>query len=86
MKHAGPAALATLEPLLAALRQREALVEKRPGIYYRKGGAFLHFHEDATGLYADVKGDGSKFVRLRVVTSAERAALLRQVDLALSSH
>ena len=31
------------------------LVEKRPGIFYRKSKAFLHFHEDSSGVHADVR-------------------------------
>jgi len=36
MKHAGPAALASIEPLLAKLRKRTALREKKTGIFYLK--------------------------------------------------
>ena len=72
MKHAGPAALAQLEPLLDDLRQMPALVEKTTGIFYVSSKAFLHFHEDPAGLFADVRVDGD-FVRYRA-TNAVRAA------------
>ncbi len=76
MKHAGPEAVARLEPLLAQLRALPTLVETRPGIFQRKSSAFLHFHEDPAGLFADLKR-GADFERFPVNTSAERAALVR---------
>lgn len=78
MKHAGPAALDQLEPLLVQVRALEAFVERTRGSFYRKGKGMLHFHEDPAGLFADIKVDG-EFARMRVSTRAERAALLRVV-------
>jgi len=67
VRHAGPAALDALEPLLAELRGVAGLVEKGRGIFYRKGRALLHFHEDPQGLFADIRGeDGGDFDRLDV--------------------
>ena len=80
MKHAGPATLATLEPLLYRLRQRDPLKEKTPGAFYLKSAAFLHFHEDASGTFADVKLDGVNFTRLRATTADEQARLLARID------
>jgi hypothetical protein len=79
VKHAAASALETLADLLASLRTRTALVEKRPGIFYRKGKAFLHFHEDRAGLFADLR-DGSDWQRLPVNSCEERAKLLALVD------
>jgi len=79
VKHAGPDAIAQLAPLLVRLREREPLQEKRPGVFYLRSRAFLHFHEDAAGLYADVRLDGVDFDRLRVSTRREQAALLRRI-------
>ncbi len=80
MRHATPAALETLAPLLAELRQIDGLKEPRPGGFSRGSRAFLHFHEDPTGMYADVRLDaGGDFERLRVTTAAEQARLLRAV-------
>jgi len=77
MKHAGPQALADLETLLVEIRLLSGLNERKPGIFYRRGQAFLHFHEDAAGLFADVKlGGAPKFERFRVSTPQERQALL----------
>jgi hypothetical protein len=80
MKHAGSQALDRLEPLLAAIRRCDGLREKARGVFYLKSRAFLHFHEDPTGLYADVRAaDGVDFDRLRVVEPDEREALLVRV-------
>jgi hypothetical protein len=75
MKHAGQEALDQLDGLLEELRSIPGLVEKRRGIFYRKSKAFLHFHEDSSGLHADVRV-GADFERRRVETGKERAALL----------
>ena len=77
MKHAGAEALDAIEPLLLQVRLLPGLIEKKRGIFYRKSKAFLHFHEDAAGMFADIKlsGDGD-FVRLRVSTAAERKAVV----------
>ena len=84
MKHAGPAALDALDDLLGKLRARPALQERSRGCFYAKSSGFLHFHEDPAGLFADLKIDGD-FVRLRVSTAGERAALLREVEKVLKS-
>ena len=60
MKHAGPAALRALAPLLAEIRRDlPGIVEKKPGIFTRKGQALLHFHEDPAGCFADLKIAGA---------------------------
>ncbi len=79
MKHAGAAFLAALAGLLAALRTRPGLVERRPGIFYRGGRAFLHFHEDPAGLFADLR-DGADWVRFPVDAPAQQTALLAALD------
>ena len=78
MRHAGPAALDALEDLLATLRAIADLTERSRGTFYRRSRAFLHFHEDPEGLFADLKRDG-EFARFRVSSARERAALLREV-------
>jgi len=75
MKHAGPDTLAALEPLLARLRAQPALKERTPGCFYRGATAFLHFHEDPAGPFADVRLAPGPFTRLRVATAAEQDAL-----------
>lgn len=86
MRHATPDTLRALQPLLDELRKLGPLVERTPGAFYWKSKAFLHFHEDPSGLYADVKLDLAGFTRLRVSTEAERSKLLQQVQGALASR
>jgi hypothetical protein len=79
MKHATDKALELLEDLLERVRARDGLKEKSGGVFYRKSRAFLHFHEDPTGLYADLRVTG-EFERYPVNTDSERAALLAEID------
>jgi hypothetical protein len=67
MKHATEAALRPIEPL-----------ERRPGTFYVRGRAFLHFHEDPAGLFADLKRAGD-WERFAVNDAAERDGLLHAV-------
>ncbi len=86
MRHAGPGSLDRLEPLLAAVRDRQGLIEKGRGVFYRRSRAFLHFHEDPSGLFADVRAaDGKGFERLRVDGEGGPAALIRALDERLSA-
>ena len=78
MKRAGPEALDGIEELLVALRERAVLTERKRGIFYLRSKAFLHFHEDPTGMHADLLVGGD--VRLRAQTRAEWRALLKHVD------
>jgi hypothetical protein len=75
VKHAGAAALAALGPVLVAIRALPGLTERKPGIFYRGGVAFLHFHEDPAGLFADLKEAGA-FVRRPANSAAERVTLI----------
>ena len=86
MKHAGAEMLDALELLLNEVRRGAGLIERKRGIFYRKSKAFLHFHEDAAGMFADVKlsGDGA-YTRLRVSTVVERKAFLAAVRKALAT-
>lgn len=82
MKHAGPAALDTLADLIASIRERSELKETRPGVFYRKGKAFLHFHEDAAGLFADMRVS-AEWERFCVSEADERATFLATVERSL---
>ena len=82
MRHAGPEALDRLELLLEELRGLPGLREKNRGTFYRGSRAFLHFHEDPMGLFADVRID-SDFERMRVTDAREQKQLLRRVRDAL---
>ena len=83
MKHAGSQALDQLEGLLAAVRAIGALKERSRGVFYLKSRAFLHFHEDRAGLFADVRAlpDGD-FERIQIDTETGRALLLQKVSAA----
>ena len=78
MKHATAAGLDELDDVLRALRGVDGLRERSRGVFYRGSRAFLHFHEDPSGMYADVRL-GADFQRMRVTTKAERKRLLSVV-------
>lgn len=83
MKHATPATLERLAELLAQIRTKEGLKEKKLGVFYRKTKSFLHFHEDPAGLFADLTiGEG--FDRYPVNSPAEWTALLAAIEAALA--
>ena len=77
MNHTGPAALDALEALLVELRGIAGIKERSRGVFYLRSKPVLHFHEDQTGIHADLRIDGD-FVRFRAETKAERRALLAQ--------
>lgn len=84
MKHAGSAALQTLAPLLQKVRKHTLapgarLREKKLGTFYLKSKAFLHFHEDPAGMFADVKL-GNDFIRFRATTPREQRELIARID------
>jgi hypothetical protein len=78
MKHAGPEALDALAELLEEIRRHADLREPKRGTFYRKSSAFLHFHEDPAGLFADLKVEG-EYQRLPVSTAAQQRVLLRRI-------
>lgn len=78
MKHASDGALDLLAGLLDDIRLLAGLVERKRGVFYRRSRAFLHFHEDPAGLFADVRPK-EEWLRLPVNTAAERSALLRVI-------
>ena len=81
MKHAGEQALDALEALLVALRPLPGMTEKKRGVFYRKSKAFLHFHEDPAGLFADLRAaEGDDFDRYEVSTEAQWEALVATVE------
>jgi hypothetical protein len=80
MRHITPESLDRLEALLEGLRKLEGLKEKKRGVFYRKSRAFLHFHEDPEGLFADVRLDGVDFDRYRVTTRAEQRTLVARIS------
>ena len=84
MKHAGPSTLARIAPLLRELRTRTVLRERRPGVFELNARAFLHFHDDPSGVFADVRL-AEEFVRLPVTSVSEQSDLLERIDACLSA-
>ena len=84
MKHATQMALDGLTDLLDQIRTRNGLREKKLGIFYKKSKSFLHFHEDPSGMYADLSTGGG-FDRYPVNTKKQWRALLLAVDRGLES-
>ena len=82
MKHATPPALAELKALIGDLRKLPGVTERRPAIFYAKGKALLHFHEDPDGLFADIKGN-EDWERFAVNTVRERTAFLKRASKAV---
>jgi len=78
MKHASEAALEGIQPVLLELRQLDGMRERKPGLFYRKSAAFIHFHQDPAGIFADVRRD-REWLRLPVNTASERRQFVRLV-------
>jgi hypothetical protein len=73
MRHARDHDLDRLEDLLVQLRTLPGLVERKRGVFYRKSRAFLHFHEDPKGMFADISDPDE---RIDVTEPAGQAALM----------
>lgn len=74
-----PESLDNLEGLLGVLRACNPLTERSRGVFYTGSKAFLHFHEDDSGLFADVKEDGA-WVRHPVTSQSEQEGLQSHVQ------
>ena len=85
MKHASLKTLESLGGVLRQLRTHGPQVERTPGSFCVKSNAFLHFHEDPAGLFADVKIEGARFERMRIHTRPGQALFLEAVKNALPS-
>jgi hypothetical protein len=83
MKHAGDDALDGLEELLVRIRELGGLKERKRGVFYRGSSAFLHFHEDPAGLFADVRTDAD-WQRGPVNTRVQQRKLVAKIRAALS--
>jgi hypothetical protein len=73
MRHARDGDLDRIDGLLAQLRTLAGLVEKKRGVFYRKSRAFLHFHEDPKGMFADISDPDE---RIEVTDAAGQARLV----------
>jgi hypothetical protein len=86
VRHADEATFEQLQDLLASLRKLPGVVERRPGAFSFRSRALLHFHDDPTGPYADLKVSPEEgFRRFRVRTKADQTAFVRQVRAAISA-
>jgi hypothetical protein len=83
MRHATPQDLERIAPLLHDLRSLVGLTERTPGVFYHRSRAFLHFHADTDGMFADVRLRGDDFERMPVSSRPAQAALFRQVRLTM---
>lgn len=78
------ATLEILGPLLEILRAHRSLEEVRPATFQLDGRPFLHFHEEADGVFADVLLAKGR-VHVRVSSRAEQADLVERIDPILES-
>ena len=78
MRHARDEDLDRVEALLGRLRTLPGMVEKKRGVFYCRSRAFLHFHEDPKGMFADIReaGGGNSFDRIDVTDAAGQQALV----------
>jgi hypothetical protein len=74
MKHATPQALSRISGLLDRLEMLPRLKRRGIGSFYLRSKAFLHFHEDPAGLFADI-AVGSDWERLPVNTPKDQDKL-----------
>jgi hypothetical protein len=84
VRHPRDGELVPLAPVLEQLRAVDGLVERKPGVFYRRSKAFLHFHVDGDDFYADARLDGATFERMKVTTKAEQRALVAAVRRAVT--
>jgi hypothetical protein len=81
VRHAGPQALDSIEDLLQKIRTYAGLRERKRGIFYHRSSAFLHFHEDPQGMFADLKL-GERFTRFPVDGADNRERFLSALAVA----
>lgn len=79
MKHAGQSTIEGLAELREQIGACAPLKETKPGIFYYKSRAFLHFHEDGDKIYADVRLTGDDFERFPCSTRKEQASLVKAI-------
>ena len=82
MARAEAEALKGLAPLLRQLREIKGVAEKSTGVYYARRDAFVHFHDEAGVLSADLKKPGgSGFDRFLLATPAEQRRFIDEARL-----
>lgn len=85
MRHARPQDLEPITSLLAELRKLPGLKERTLGSFYCGSKGFLHFHEDAGDLFADLK-IGDDFTRFPATNQRDQKALLNRARAALAAQ
>ena len=82
MARAEAEALQKLLPVLRQLREIKGVQETRPGIFYARRDAFIHFHDEGGALFADLKkAGGSGFDRYPLETPAQQRKLVDDAKL-----
>jgi hypothetical protein len=75
-------ALKKLSPVLRQLREIKGVQETKPGIFYARRDAFIHFHDEGGLLFADLKKPGgSGFDRYPLDTPAQQRKLVEDAKL-----
>ncbi|MDQ6683635.1 MAG: hypothetical protein M3Z16_00775 [Pseudomonadota bacterium] len=82
MARAGSEALQKLLPVLRQLREIKGVREDKPGIFYARREAFIHFHDEDGTLHADLKKPGGAgFDRYPLDSAAEQRKLVEDAKL-----
>ena len=82
MARADDEALKKLLPLLRQLREIKGVQETKPGIFHARRDAFIHFHDEAGVVFADLKKPGgSGFDRFPLDTPAQERKLVDEARL-----
>jgi hypothetical protein len=84
MKHATAEDLLPISGLLDKIRREKRIKELTSGIFYWRGKAFLHFHVDPRGIFADLRGPDD-WERLAVNDRPGQALLLARMSQLLSN-
>jgi hypothetical protein len=73
-----------IAPILSVLRTHSTLREVRPTAFQLDGRDFLHFHEEANSVFADVRLSKG-IVRMPVASEFEQSEFLDRINEVLSS-
>lgn len=85
MAHASIAELSDLARLLAAARALPRVQERKPGVFYLRGAAFLHFHVKGERRWADLKSVGGWLGELQLPVG-DAAAEERAIQALAEAH
>ena len=79
MKHASTKALDCIKDILTKLKKYKSLKEKQKGMFYKNSEAFIPFHEDLKGIFADLNIK-NKWERLLVSTKSGKDHFLKKAQ------